>query len=283
MEFRFGWKKIFRFSELNEAFYRDLEERLIAADVGGKNAISILQTFKDRVKADKITDRERALDALREILGAFLIHQPLEVVPGKLNVWVMIGINGVGKTTTIAKLAKYYGEKKKVILGAADTFRAAAREQLEAWADRLHLFVIGQPAGSDAASVAYDTIHAALARGSEIAIIDTAGRLHNKDNLIDQLGKLLRVTEKFSDKIVRKNILVLDATLGQSGVEQVKSFKEKVGVDALIVTKLDTQAKGGALLSVSQSLQVPVTHVSFGERVTDFSEFDPKAYIDSIL
>ncbi len=283
MSFRFGWKKIFRFSELNEAFYSDLEERLIQSDVGGKNALAILQAFRDKVKAEKITERDAAVEALKDILTGYVLHQPLEVVPDKLNVWIIIGINGVGKTTTIAKLANHYGKNRKIILGAGDTFRAAAREQLEAWAERLHLFVIGQPAGSDAASVAYDTIHAALARGSEIALIDTAGRLHNKDNLVDQLGKLIRVTEKFADKIVRKNLLVLDATLGQSGVEQVKSFKEKVGVDGIILTKLDTQAKGGAVLNVSQSLQVPVTHVGYGERVADFAEFDPKAYVDSLV
>lgn len=282
---KFSWGKLFSFSKLDDRYFQEMEEKLIESDTGGSVSLSIIETFRKRIKEEKIKESREARDILKGIIKNYFKMTELSLSDDRLNVFVIIGVNGVGKTTTISKLAHYYSKqnKKKIILGAADTFRAAAKEQLEEWGRRLDLPVIGQPAGSDAASVAYDTVHSALAKGSEIAVIDTAGRLHNKANLVEQLDKLERVIDKFKDRIVKKTFLILDATLGQSGFEQAKIFKEKPGVDGIIITKLDTEARGGVLISISEKLKLPVWFISYGEKMDDFSPFLVEEYLNSIL
>jgi fused signal recognition particle receptor len=280
---KFGWSKLFRPSSLDDAFWEGLEERLIEGDCGAANAARILADLRERVKTEKITAVDAAREALKSILRAFFAPGGVALEGGKLNAWVMIGVNGVGKTTTLAKFAHYYKKDHTVLLGAADTFRAAAREQLSTWAERLAVECIGAPQGADAASVAYDTVSAALARNAHLALIDTAGRLHTRDNLLDQLGKLIRAVDKFGDRVVRRNLLVLDATQGQAVLDQARIFRDKVGVDGIVLTKVDTQARGGTLLAISEALQVPVTHLTHGEGLEDISPFGMEGYLESLI
>jgi len=280
---KFGWTKLFRPRALDDAFWEELEERLIEGDCGAAGAARILAALRERAKAEKITTEAAAREALKAILAASFTPGAVSPVPGKLSVWVMIGVNGAGKTTTLAKFAEFYRKDHAVVLGAADTFRAAAREQLAAWADRLSLECIGAPQGADAASVAYDTVSAALARRADLALIDTAGRLHTRDNLLDQLGKLKRAVDKFGERVVRRNLLVLDATQGQAVLDQARIFRDKVGVDGIVLTKVDTQARGGTLLAISEALRVPVTHLTHGEGLGDFSPFSLETYLESLV
>jgi fused signal recognition particle receptor len=280
-----AFKKLFPSSELSESFYLELEEKLIASDFGAKTTEETIGRLRTAIKEEKLKNREDAITALKKILKDFLTVSPFSFSKEKLNVLVMIGANGAGKTTTLAKLVAWYQihEKKSILIGAGDTFRAAAKEQLETWAERLKVPMISQPEGSDAASVAFDTVQSALAKDCGLALIDTAGRLHTRDNLLDQLAKLIRIVDKFSEKIVRKNILVLDATLGQSVLEQARIFKDKVGLDGLILTKVDTQARGGTLLVLSRELKLPITHIAYGEKLEDFMVFDADAYLDALI
>ncbi|HMB01714.1 MAG TPA: signal recognition particle-docking protein FtsY [Spirochaetota bacterium] len=280
---KFGWNKIFSLSEISDDFYEKLEEQLIAADTGGKNSLAIIEKLRQEIERNNIKTIDRARAALKNIIKNYFYYNDTLLTEDKLNVFIIIGVNGVGKTTSIAKLAAFYAGRGDVVLGAADTFRAAAREQLEYWGRELGAQVIAQPQGSDAASVAYDTVHSALTRGKKFAIIDTAGRLQNKNKLVDQLLKLSRVVDKYEGKINKKIILVLDATLGQSGYEQVRIFKEKVGTDGIIMTKLDTQARGGVLISIAEKLKIPILFFTHGEKIDQLSKFNVDEYLDSII
>lgn len=280
----FQWKKLFFGDKLNDEFFNNLEESLIKADAGGKNTLAIMEALQKQIETEKLSEPGSVKAALRAILKTYFVDESFQPVENKLQVLVVIGINGVGKTTSIAKICHHFIKNgKSVSLGAADTFRAAAKEQLEEWATRLNVNITSADAGSDPASVAYDSVHSALAKEKDLVVIDTAGRLHNKGSLVDQLGKLFRVLGKFEDKIDIKSLLVLDSTLGLSGFEQVKSFQEKVPVDGLLLSKTDTQAKGGILISIASALKVPVWFVGFGEQKEDIKAFDIEEYLNSIL
>ena len=280
---RFGWKKIFSFSELKTDFYEELEENLILADVGGKNSLRIIDSFKKEINNEKIKNKETALLLFKSILKKFFIEKSLQLHPSKLNVVMIIGINGVGKTTLVAKLCHHFSENNDIILGAADTFRAAAVEQLKNWGNRLGVQVINQSSGADPASVVYDTIHSALSKKKNLALIDTAGRLHNKTNLLEQLKKTVGITDKFPKQIHRITLLVLDATQGLSGFEQVKSFGQYIPLDGLILTKCDTEAKGGILLAISEAFKLPIFYYTFGEKPSDIKPFSVDEYINSLV
>lgn len=277
-----SWKRIFLPSELNKAFYTGLEDRLIEADCGPA-AKEIVILLRESAVAQKLVSRTEVIQLLTRILRGYFKAETFVLQPDTLTVCVMLGVNGTGKTTTIAKFAKLFSAQCPVVLGAADTFRAAAREQLEHWGKELGIPVIGQASGSDSASVAYDTIHSALAKKAGLALIDTAGRMQNKENLILQLQKLLRVCGKFAGQINLKKILVLDATVGQNGFEQAKQFGEKVGVDGIIITKTDTMAGGGIIISISRLLKLPVYFYCFGEKPEAIHVFDPDEYIKNLL
>ncbi len=278
-------KKLFLPSELNEQFYLELEERLIAADFGARSSLEAIETLREKIKNEKLKSRDEAVLALKGILKSYLTLSPFVFSPEQLNVLILIGANGAGKTTTLAKLGHWYQghEKKSVLIGAGDTFRAAANEQLKVWAERLNIHLISAPEGTDAASVAFDSVQSALAKKMGLALIDTAGRLHTRDNLLDQLAKLIRVVDKFESQIVRKNLLVLDATLGQSALEQARIFKDKVGLDGLILTKVDTQARGGTLVSLSRELKLPITHIGYGEKLEDFKVFNADEFLEVLI
>lgn len=282
---KFGWKALFQFSQITPTFYESVKETLILSDAGGKTAVAITEKLENKIAENKIKEKEQAESLLKSIIKSFFIPNTLKLSKDLLNVVVFIGVNGVGKTSTAAKLAAHFQNRgiDKIIFGAADTFRAAAVEQLTAWAESLSLPIISPAGGNDAASVAYDTVHSALAGDKQLAIVDTAGRLHNNAPLIDQLGKLDRVIDKFKDKIFKKNILVLDVTQGTSGLEQTKGFIEKLNVDGLILTKLDSQAKGGIIVSISERFKLPVYFFTYGEGINDLKPFDIDEYVQSLF
>ena len=280
---RFGWKKLLRIGDIGEAFYRSLEEALIEADTGGENTLAIIKQFREAVKEEKIKEQVEARKLLRRILKGFFSAKPLSLDPERLNALVVVGINGVGKTTTIAKLIHLLRHRHQMILGAADTFRAAAVDQLRVWGERLDVPLVSQIPGADPASVTYDTLHSGLAQGKSVALIDTAGRLHNNENLMHQLRKLIHISDKFKDQVRRQVLLVLDATQGISGFDQVKAFREKVPIDGLILTKCDTQAKGGILLTLVRHFDAPIHYYTYGENPDQMAPFDPDEYVDSLI
>lgn len=280
---KFAWRNLFSFSKISDEFYEKLEEDLLLADFG-ENAMAIVEQLKKQVEEKKIKEEKQVVVLLKEIISKFFNISSLEIDEKKLNVLCIVGVNGVGKTTTIAKITNYFKEKKmNCSIVAGDTFRAAAREQIIEWGSRLETVVYANEKTNDSASIAYDGVDSSLKKNLNVCTIDTAGRLHNKSPLMDQLGKLIRVVGKFEDKINLKKILVLDATLGQNIYEQAKIFKEKIKIDGLIVTKLDTYAKGGTLVTISQKLDLPIYFIGYGEKVTDFSIFNLDEYVDSVL
>ncbi len=289
---KFSWKKIisFNFSEINQGFFDEIEEALILGDVGGSEVVKIMQLFREKIAEEKIKSIDAAQHQLKQIFKSRLVERPLVWDESKLPILVMMGINGVGKTTTIAKLSQFYSAQfPEQVWGAADTFRAAATQQLEAWSKELAAHLINKGEGADPASVAFDSIHSALARKNKtgenkvLAIIDTAGRLHNKEALMSELKKIVRVSDKFENQVDRKNILVLDATLGINGFEQAKVFHEKIGLDGIILTKMDTLAKGGSVFSISNHFNLPIWFTTFGESLENISPFNIEEYIESII
>lgn len=280
---KFAWKNLFSLKKIGEDFYEELEENLLLADFG-ENAIAIVEELRKEIKEQKIKEQEEAIELLKKIISNFFLQTSLEISNDKLNVFCIVGVNGVGKTTTIAKIIHHFQKQKlKCSVVAGDTFRAAAREQITEWANRLKAVVYVNENTNDSASIAYDGIDSSLKKKINICTIDTAGRLHNKFSLMDQLGKLIRVIGKFGDQINFKKLLIVDATLGQNIYEQAKIFKEKIQIDGLIVTKLDTYAKGGTLAMVSNKLQLPIHFVGYGETVEDFAPFSLEEYLSSIL
>lgn len=263
----------------------ELEEILVCADCGVNASEEIIDFVKENIKKTGDNSREAVFESLRvktkEILGE---KKSMEIVPGKLNIILMVGVNGTGKTTTAGKLSeKYKAEGKKVILAAADTFRAAAIEQLKAWGERTSTAVIAHEAGSDPAAVCYDAIHAAIARKSDVLIIDTAGRLHNKKNLMDELSKINRVVAREAGDANVKSMLIIDATTGQNAVLQAQAFGEATNLDYIGITKLDGAAKGGVAVSVAYSSKLPIVLAGLGEQVGDLVDFDPDMFIDSLI
>lgn len=272
------------FVKVDDDLLEELEEALILSDVGASTAAKIVAEVEKRAKLRKTTTANELRDLLREVLtDNMLDNQPLDT-SGKPAVILVIGVNGVGKTTSIGKLAaRYVNEGKKVMLSAADTFRAAAADQLEIWAKRAGADIVRHGEGADPAAVVFDSISAAKARGSDIIIVDTAGRLHNKANLMNELAKIDRVISRELPDASRETLLVLDATTGQNAVHQAEEFNKVAELTGIILTKLDGTAKGGIVIAISAGLGVPVKLVGVGEGIDDLIDFDRAAFLEAIL
>ena len=272
------------FVKVDDDLLEELEEALILSDVGASTAAKIVAEVEKRAKLRKTTTADELRDLLREVLtDNMLDNQPLNT-DGKPAVILVIGVNGVGKTTSIGKLAaRYVNEGKKVMLWAADTFRAAAADQLEIWAKRAGADIVRHGEGADPAAVVFDSISAAKARGSDIIIVDTAGRLHNKANLMNELAKIDRVISRELPDASRETLLVLDATTGQNAVHQAEEFNKAAELTGIILTKLDGTAKGGIVIAISAGLGVPVKLVGVGEGIDDLIDFDRAAFLEAIL
>ena len=270
-------EEIFRNYDIDsEDFYDELEEMLIMADIGGETTEQIMKDYKRllyRGRVNRGRDAKAAfVEYMQDMLGGLDTSLKLETKP---SVVLMVGVNGVGKTTSIGKMAaRYKAQGKKVILGAADTFRAAAIDQLQIWADRSGIDIVRHREGADPAAVVFDTITAAKARGADIIILDTAGRLHNKKNLMDELNKIFRVMERELPGCSKETLLVLDATTGQNAVSQVKLFRESADISGIILTKLDGSARGGIVLAIAHEEGIPVKLVGVGEGIDDLQTFD---------
>ncbi len=273
------------FSSLDDEFYDELEECLILADLGVETSTKAVELLRKRVKEDHIKDTEIAKSALKDILVDMLnVGDTRLSLSTKPSVILVIGVNGVGKTTTIGKLSKQLAQQeKKVLLCAADTFRAAAADQLEIWAQRTGVEIVRQHEGADPASVVFDGIQAAKARGTDVILCDTAGRLHNKANLMNELNKISRIIDRELPGADKEVLLVLDGTTGQNGLLQAKQFKEIAGVTALALTKLDGTAKGGIVIAVADALQIPVKFIGVGEKVDDLMPFEAQSFVDALL
>lgn len=278
-------KKIFAaFSgrALDDDFYEELEEAMLTADMGVTATEQILDEFKDKVYREKITDTEKAKNLLKRIMVDSISYDipdydyPLVIL--------LAGVNGVGKTTAIGKLANYFKSiGKSVVVAAADTFRAAASEQLEVWADRANVRIIKHKEGSDPASVVFDAISSAKARGDDVILVDTAGRLHNKKNLMDELKKIHKVIIRELPNADYRSYIVLDATTGQNALSQVEIFSEAIDIDGIILTKLDGTAKGGVVMAISAEQEIPVVFVGVGEKIDDLLPFNPEEFVDAIF
>ena len=267
------------YEKITDELFEELEEILIMGDVGMPTAERIIRDLKSKIENDKITDVKQVRETMKDIVSGIVWGGSYLRLRSKPSVILMIGVNGVGKTTTIGKLAMRLKEQnRKVILGAADTFRAAAIEQLQVWADRADVDIIKHSEGSDPAAVVYDTIQAGKARNADVIIIDTAGRLHNKKNLMDELNKIGRVIDRELPNSTKEILLVLDATTGQNAVNQAKDFKEAAGITGIVLTKLDGTAKGGVVLAINNELDVPVKFVGVGEKIEDLQPFDADAF-----
>ena len=273
------------FSEIDDDFYDELEESLILADLGVDTACKAVERLRKAVREQHLKTTEEARTALKEILVDMLnvgdTALNLSTTP---SVVLVIGVNGVGKTTTIGKVATQLTRQgKKVLLVAADTFRAAAADQLEIWAERSGAAIVRQHEGADPASVVYDGIQAARARDVDVIIIDTAGRLHNKANLMNELNKISRIIDRELPNAARETLLVLDGTTGQNGLIQAKQFKEIAGVTSIALTKLDGTAKGGIVIAVADALQIPVKFVGVGEKADDLMPFEAKDFVEALI
>ena len=273
-----------KFTKVDEELFDELEELLISADIGFLTTMEILDELRDTVKENRIKEPERVKDELLNILKRMIgEHEPLNVST-KPTVILVIGVNGVGKTTSIGKIAaELKSENKKVVVAAADTFRAAAAEQLSVWCDRAGVDIIKQGQGADPASVVYDAINAVKSRGADVLIIDTAGRLHNKKNLMDELAKIDRVISRELPNSVKETLLVLDATTGQNAILQAKEFKNASNITGLVLTKLDGTAKGGIVISIRRELNIPVKFIGVGEQIDDMKPFDPKEFASALF
>lgn len=272
------------FVKVDEDMLEELEELLIMSDVGATSSEEIIERLREKIRNERITDPEACKVALREILVDMIGEgEPLHL-DSKPSVILVIGVNGVGKTTSIAKIANRLKQnKKQVLLAAADTFRAAAIDQLQIWADRVGVELIKHSEGSDPAAVVFDAVAAAKKRGSDVLIIDTAGRLHNKKNLMDELAKINRVIDRELPGASRETLLVLDATTGQNAVSQAKEFKHAADITGLVLTKLDGTAKGGIVFSIKQELDIPVKFIGVGEKYDDMQEFVARDFVDALF
>ena len=273
------------FFSVDEDFFDELEESLILADMGMDTTMEAVETLRDRVKERKLKDPEEVKGCLREILVEMLdVGDTALSLEGKPAVLLMIGVNGVGKTTTIGKLAHLLkGEGNRVLLAAGDTFRAAAADQLSIWADRAKAEIVRHEEGSDPAAVVFDAMNAARARKVDVVLVDTAGRLHNKQNLMNELSKMSRVIDRESPDSSKEVLLVLDATTGQNGLIQAKQFKQIAGVTGIVLTKLDGTAKGGIVIAVADALQIPVKYIGVGEGIDDLMPFNAREFVEALI
>ena len=272
-------------SEADEAFFDDLEEMLILADVGLTASTEAVQELRQRMIEDKISGPEPVKACLREILAEKLsVGSSALDLSTRPSVVLVVGVNGVGKTTSIGKLANSLRQQgKRVLLCAGDTFRAAAADQLEIWANRSHCEIVRQKEGADPGAVLFDALQAARARGVDVVICDTAGRLHNKANLMAELAKLRKIIDRELPEAALEILLVLDATTGQNGLIQAKQFQEISGCTGIVLTKLDGTAKGGIVVAIAQALQVPVKFVGLGEGISDMQPFDAREYVEALI
>jgi fused signal recognition particle receptor len=278
-------------TEIDDEFLEELETILVAADVGVETTLGIVDAITERAKKETYRSEEELNGMLMEEIQQMLSEtgeaHPLDfeaVLPAKPYVILIVGVNGAGKTTSVAKLAHNYEKAgKKVIIAAADTFRAAAYEQLKIWADRAGVPLIGQGQGADPASVVYDAVSAAVSRNADVVLIDTAGRLHNKSHLMEELAKIMRVATKKIPEAPHEVLLVLDGTTGQNAVLQAREFTRFVKVTGLVVTKLDGTAKGGIVLSISRELNLPVKYIGVGEKIDDLQLFDRAEFVEALL
>lgn len=272
------------FTKIDEDLFEELEELLVMGDVGVPTAERICEEVRRKVKEQRITDPNAIYDVLRATVAELLRGGEELHISTKPSIILVIGVNGVGKTTTIGKIASMLvKDGKKVILGAADTFRAAAIEQLEVWAERSGASIIKQSEGSDPASVVFDSIAAAKARGVDVVICDTAGRLHNKKNLMDELAKINRVIDRELPDADKEVLLVLDAATGQNAVNQAREFKNAANITGIVLTKLDGTAKGGVVLAIREHLDMPVKFIGVGEQVDDLQPFDADEFADALF
>ena len=272
--------------EIDADTLEELEEVLITSDIGVKTAVELIKSLEQRLSRNELKDGSALRKALKdELLARLLLHHtPLDTTVAKPFVILVAGVNGVGKTTTIGKLAsRYSSEGKKVLLAAGDTFRAAAAEQLMIWGERAGADVIRHQEGSDPSAVAFDACKAALARGTDILIIDTAGRLHTKANLMEEMKKIRRVIDREISGAPQETLLVLDAGTGQNAISQARLFKELAGVTGLALTKLDGTAKGGVVVAASHEFELPVRYIGVGEGIDDLRDFDPQEFVDALF
>lgn len=277
-----------RSKKIDEEFYEELEDILISADVGVNTTLDLMDMLREEVNTRKIEGATQ----LKPILTELILHiiqedekeNKINIESGRLNIILFVGVNGVGKTTSIGKLAnKYKQEGKKVLLAAGDTFRAGAIEQLEIWGDRVGVDVIRHQAGADPAAVIFDAIKSAQSKDVDILICDTAGRLHNKVNLMQELNKIFRVIKKEVPNAPHEVLLALDATTGQNALQQAKTFKESAGVTGIVLTKLDGTAKGGIVIAISHELKIPVKYVTLGEQVDDIQKFEAEQFVNAVF
>jgi len=271
------------FKKIDDDFWDELEETLIMSDIGVSTTLSIIEGLKEKCKERKIVETDEIMNLLKEEVELIMANneEKEEKFP---KIILVMGVNGAGKTTTIGKLAnKYKSNKKKVLLAAADTFRAAAIEQLDVWAKRVNVDIIKHEQGADPGAVIFDAISAAKARKVDVLICDTAGRLHNKVNLMAELKKITKIVENNAENFELEILLVLDANTGQNAVEQAKSFGSIAKLDGIVLTKVDSSAKGGIVVSIKKELNIPIKYVGVGEQIDDLQEFSSKDYTDSIF
>ena len=284
-KFKEAWLASMTFDRLDDDFYEELEEALILPDIGAATAADTVAQLRKRVSQKLLGRADEVKDALRDILAEKLdVGDPSMDLSTQPSVVLIIGVNGVGKTTSIGKLAaRYKSEGKKVLLCAGDTFRAAAADQLEIWADRAGVDIVRQHEGADPGAVLFDALQAAKARNVDVVLCDTAGRLHNKQNLMNELAKLRKIIDREVPDAAKETLLVLDATTGQNGLIQARQFKETAGLTGIILTKLDGTAKGGIVVAIAQELQVPVKFVGVGEGIGDLRPFDAREFTRELL
>lgn len=279
-------KDLFTRSPEGEEFYEELEDLLIEADMGSVVTMDAVDELRRRAKSEKLRDRGAVLGALADILAGYLRAYPLELDPERLNVFLVLGVNGVGKTTTIAKLAQYYraaAGTDGIVLAAGDTFRAAAIDQLSLHGERLGIRTVKQAPGADPGAVIYDALESARSRGDRLVLADTAGRMHSKQNLVNELAKIDKIVRNRAADAVYRRILVIDATTGQNALQQAEIFHDAVGLDAIVLAKYDSTAKGGILVPIARDLGVPCAFLGRGETYDSLEPFDAARYLDELL
>lgn len=279
------FKSLFSKNKINEEFFEELTDILVEGDIGAKTAYLIVDELEQICSKNKVTDEQQIMQELKKLLLESVKAVKLEIQKDKQNVWMVLGVNGVGKTTSVAKMALYYKNNgtENIILASADTFRAAAIEQLNLHGERVGVRVVSHQHGSDPSAVVFDAADALKAKGPGLVLADTAGRLHNKENLVRELQKIDRTCRSKADEGCYKKIIVIDSTTGQNALRQAEVFNEAVGIDAVVMTKYDSTAKGGVAVSICRELNIPVAFICTGEKYGDIQEFNAENYIDEFL
>lgn len=286
MKKSFGEKLKSLFSKnINEEFYEELTDMLVEGDVGAKASFEIVDELESICSKEKINDQKEIIGKLKDLLMPYVSSVELKPEPGKVNVWMVLGVNGVGKTTSVAKMAKWFKDKgeENLVLASSDTFRAAAIEQLAMHGEKIGVRVVSHQHGSDPSAVVFDAAEAVKAKGEGLVLADTAGRLHNKENLVKELQKIDRTCKSKADEGCYKKIIVIDATTGQNALRQVEVFNEAVGVDAVVLTKYDSTAKGGVAITLGKEMNIPVAFICTGEKYPDIDLFNPEEYVNDFL